>query len=391
MKIFKEKINSTWYKNWLWYLVPILLLVPGTVFAEYAEGMEHYWKAWAAYSRQQFEEARRWVRKAVGADPQNGHAVALQGDLYYLQHDLVLAKEAWQRAMSLNSQLVSLSDQIQQVEVELQLEAGLKPAALGSLVVRVPEGLSQKQTEEIVQTLSQAREGIAPYFQYRVDRPLTVLIYPREVFYASSHMPTEVLGLFDGKIRVPAEPVHPEQTVHPSTGLRVNGASKDGSPATNNQQLVTVLWHEYTHAVVYDASHSRAPRWLQEGLAQEAETIALRQAQGDRPLESVGAARPGDSSEGWAGEPVETQTLPPLRSLLGIAQRPGEPMVMPAGQFYSASESLVRYLLETWGWDRMRGFLKGLGAGQSVEEAIQAVYGWDLKTLERKWRSSQGL
>lgn len=72
-----------------------------------------------------------------------------------------------------------------------------------------------------------------------------------------------------------------------------------------------MLWHEYAHALVHDLSHGQAPRWLHEGL-------------------------------------------------LGIADRPGEAVVMPAGQFYGGSHILVRYLLE--------------------------LKGWDLPTLEQKWR-----
>jgi len=136
--------------------------------------------------------------------------------------------------------------------------------------------------------------------------------------------------------------------------------------------------------LVYDLSNGRAPRWLHEGLAQEAERIAeaplLRQAQDERQPD------PHLREDG-------SSSLPPLRQLLGIAEEPGRPstssgrMEMTVGQFYSASHQLIRFLLEAKGWDRMRVYLKGLGQGQSVEEATQAVYGWTLTALEKKWRS----
>lgn len=334
--------------NILIIYIAIVIFGVGDVFSEYTEGMEAYRKAWAAYSMQRFDEAQEWARKALRADPQNAHALTLQGDLYYLRQDLTLAKEAWQQAMSLNPQLISLSGQIQQVDAELQLEAQMRPASLGSLTILVPEGLPPEQTQEITQILSQAGDGVAPYFQYRMERPLSVLVYPRQTFYSSTHLPTEVLGLFDGKIRVPI----------------------------SSSQGPEVLWHEYTHAVVYDVSHGKAPRWLQEGLAQVCEKIA------------DGGLRIADlkGSQSEINNPESAIKLPPLRALLGIAEHPGELVTMPAGQFYSASKNLVQYLLKTWGWDRMRLFLKMLGAGQSVEEAIQGVYGWDLDTLEHKWR-----
>jgi hypothetical protein len=77
---------------------------------------------------------------------------------------------------------------------------------------------------------------------------------------------------------------------------------------------------------------------------------------------------------------------PPLRRLLGISEKPGEWVTMPADQFYPASALLVHALLELKGWDRMLRCLEALSAGQSMEEVFQSVYGWDLASLEHHWR-----
>ncbi|MBI3318791.1 MAG: hypothetical protein HYZ90_06615, partial [Candidatus Omnitrophica bacterium] len=180
-----------------------LFLRPLPLQAEYAEGMEAYRKAWAAYATQSYDEAKRWAERAVRADPENAHAHALLGNLAYLRHDLAEAKGSWQKAMGLNSQLNLLQGRIAQAELELGLENQLKPAGLGALTLRLPANLTPEERAEILQNLSQAMEKLEPYFKYRPERPLTVLIYPHEQFYASTHLPTEVLGLFDGKIRVP--------------------------------------------------------------------------------------------------------------------------------------------------------------------------------------------
>lgn len=329
--------------------------------AEYAEGMEAYRRAWAAYETQRFEEAQDWAHRAVRADRENAHAHALLGDLCYLRHDLEGAKGEWAQALALAPHLTAIGGQMAQAEMELALESRMEPVQLGSLVVRVPRsvipakaGIKVKtdprlrgDDHPILATLEQAVEGLEPYFGYRPQRPLTVLIYPRESFYAATHLPAQVLGLFDGKIRVPESSV---------VGARV-------------------LWHEYAHALVHDLSHGQAPRWLHEGLAQEAEGLG----QDARPQGTVRA------------ELVEARTeLPPLRRLLGIADRPGEAVVMPAGQFYAGAHDLVRYLLGLKGWDRMRRLLGALGEGEPVEAALERLYGWDLRTLEQKWRARRG-
>lgn len=323
-----------------WFAAAVLIWAAAPAFAEYAEGMELYRRAWAAYAAHRYEEARGWAERAVRADPENAHALSLLGEVAYLRHDLAGAAGSWKRAAALNAQMAGpLGRQIEQVETETALEGELEPVELGGLVVRVPRETASTAPagslrSGLLADLGRAVEELEPLFQHRVSRPLTVLIYPRERFYEGMHLPTEVLGLFDGKIRIPAGP-------------------GGGRPSA------AVLRHEYAHAVVHDLSRGRAPRWLHEGLAQE--------------CEEGGPAPPGFE-------------MPPLRALWGISERPGQPVILPAGQFYAASHGLVRFLLEARGWDRMRRLLAELGRGRPEEEALQALYGWDLAALEEKWR-----
>ena len=220
-------------------------------YAEYSEGMEAYRKAWAAYAAQHYDEARTWAQRSITADPENPHSHALLGNLAYLKHELADAKKEWQRALSLNPQLNLIYQQIEQAQMELDLEGKLRPAQLGSLTVRVPSALPPDRTQAILQILSETMEALEKNFQYRIQRPLTVLVYPPRAFYESTHLPTEVLGLFDGKVRLPDQ-------------------------GTSVGDLAPILRHEVTHAVVYDLSHGQAPRWLQEGLAQECEGEKLQ-------------------------------------------------------------------------------------------------------------------
>jgi tetratricopeptide (TPR) repeat protein len=326
-----------------------IIHVVSPVSAEYAAGMEAYRKAWSAYSRQDFNLAQSWAQRAIQAYPEHAHAHALLGDLFYLGHDLTNAKTAWTEALRLNPMLRSIRNQLAQANMELEMERDLKAFEVGSLTVRLPKDLSSEDSQVILMSLEGAIEELAPYFQYRPSRPIVVLVYPRDAFYDSMHVSTEVLGLFDGKIRLPS--------------------AASGEVWRPDGQKAAVLWHEYAHALVYDTSNGRAPRWLHEGIAQVVEQMVFKR---EDSLRSILLSDPA--------------LMPSFKALIGIPDETGQPVIMDVRLFYQASHQAVQYLLEVWGWDRVRMLLSELGSGSSMEEALQNVTGWDLKKFEHKWR-----
>ena len=58
--------------------------------------------------------------------------------------------------------------------------------------------------------------------------------------------------------------------------------------------------------------------------------------------------------------------------------------------FYGKAESVVGYLLETYGDDRFRSFLGELNDRMGEDEALKATYGFDLDGLDRLWASTPG-
>ena len=55
---------------------------------------------------------------------------------------------------------------------------------------------------------------------------------------------------------------------------------------------------------------------------------------------------------------------------------------------YAQSYSLVEYLVDVYGWDRMRRMLALFAEGATSEGPIQSVYGVDLDTLDSEWRAA---
>jgi hypothetical protein len=135
------------------------------------------------------------------------------------------------------------------------------------------------------------------------------------------------------------------------------------------------LTHELTHQMVFQmTAHptlgSRVPVWLNEGLA----------------VVSEGEIEP--AAQKLLDDAVRGDMLPTLRNLAGsFTIRDGH----LAGVAYAAAESAVRYLLQTYGADRMRAMLLALGEAATPDEAARRAYGRNLYQIEDGWRTSLGL
>jgi hypothetical protein len=71
-----------------------------------------------------------------------------------------------------------------------------------------------------------------------------VLLVTKETFESYSDLPSHVVGFFDGRIHLPLP-----------------------SEVNDDLYLKKILWHEYTHAVIWEMMKGACPYWLNEGLA----------------------------------------------------------------------------------------------------------------------------
>ncbi|MFQ6015225.1 MAG: peptidase MA family metallohydrolase [Anaerolineae bacterium] len=131
------------------------------------------------------------------------------------------------------------------------------------------------------------------------------------------------------------------------------------------------LAHELSHLVVGLATknpYSRIPAWLNEGLAMYAE----------------GELRGGNAAALAAA--IAEDSLISVQSLSASTGDPGQ-----INLFYGEAYSVVEFLLEGYGPEKMSELLAVFKRGSLTEDALQEVYGFGVSELDALWRQSLGL
>jgi hypothetical protein len=129
--------------------------------------------------------------------------------------------------------------------------------------------------------------------------------------------------------------------------------------------------HELTHVLVGHLTFSclgDVPTWLNEGLAVYSEG----------ELDS--------SSQQQLDDAIQNDKLLTVRSLSsGFSEVPDKAYLS-----YSQSYSVTKFLVETYGQEKMTALLTSLRDGMTIDEALQNVYGFDVEGLEDEWRAGIG-
>jgi len=170
----------------------------------------------------------------------------------------------------------------------------------------------------------------------------------------------------DLKASILYEPAWVGGQAYPENNIVIIGVSPDQLDWGKSTEA-----HELTHVLVGHLTFSCLgfiPTWLNEGLAMfgEGGPQAVEQARFDQA--------------------VAADQLLALRSLTGNFSEEADRATLS----YTESYSVVNFMIAAYGRDKMTALLNRLRDGQTSDEALQAVYGFDVDGLEDAWRSSIG-
>jgi hypothetical protein len=220
-------------------------------------------------------------------------------------------------------------DHIRQLLMEKRLAASSEVYKSPHFAIRYPPGRGEKFAAEAASILEAERLRLQAWIPVASPRVVEVHLLPFEDFRMGYSPGLDVLGLFDGKVRVPL-----------------------GDVRTFNPFVVSILTHELAHALITEKTGDRAPRWFQEGLAQHVEMVQ----EGVNP---VGGYRDKDNLLSFSILEPAIGSLSPALVAIG----------------YDESRWTVHYIEHRYGQAGIHRLLEAYAAGKGTDQAIPAAFG----------------
>lgn len=250
-----------------------------------------------------------------------------------------IAIKLLERAESLHED-ADLGDRIRQLSMTQRLGSNYQLHATEHFDIRIPPETPVARARRIGTILEAELERIQDRLGvHSFDRCVVNLLSWNEfrsVYTKSNH----ILGFYDGAITVPLAdvPVFPPE-------------------------VVALLTHELTHAVVGQATSGKAPHWFQEGVAGRMEML------------------PGAN----AFNRYSDQTILPVRLLDPVLRSSPDPEMFAQG--YVVSETLVRYLESFHGERVWRDLIGAFAEGLTTEEAFEKLFEKNYEEIDQSFRT----
>lgn len=191
------------------------------------------------------ELARSRAETALTANPDDPQALMLRGEVLYRDNRLEDALGDFTRAAERRPDDAVLKAKVERVTRELAAERNYRRADSSHFVLRFDGERDQVVGDLLLDLLENQLGELTREIDSPVLPPISVILYTKQEFHDTTGAAENVVGLYDGKVRLPV------------------GGVQRVTPA-----LVRVVRHELTHAILTARSRGAAPRWLQEGLAQ---------------------------------------------------------------------------------------------------------------------------
>ena len=269
------------------------------------------------------------VLDGLARHPESAPLHELLGDLRNREERMDDALASWREAFRL-APSDRLRERIEKAEREHHASRDYAFTAAPHFNLRYDGELDPDLAAAVLDALESRYAELSSTYRHAPGAPLTVLLYPKQTFRDVTRSAENVVGLYDGKIRIP-----------------IGGVSRV------DPQVERVLAHELTHAIVAAKTRGNCPKWLQEGLAQLAEPRPLSRSDRIKLARTVRAEDRGT----WPDTAFS----------------------------YPMALAFTLFLEGQRGHDVLVSVVERLGEGADLDGALSTYYGRDYAGCVREW------
>jgi tetratricopeptide (TPR) repeat protein len=284
-----------------------------------------------------YERAKDEARQALELEESNAAAYFALGEFQFQDNDLVGALDTWERGLRMNPGDRALAGRLERGRREAAQVGGLERTASEHFVVSFDGRTDVSGARATLETMEAAYRAVGAIFQLYPEGPIPLVLYPNKTFEQQGHASWTV-GVYDGKIRVPAE------------GAAAQARAYQGT-----------LFHEYAHALFHRATRGvPAPHWLNEGLA---------------------------SFAGLRGDPGPAVTCPAGHAfpLTGLSAAFGRLDRRSAHWAYLEGRHAVERLVERHGEEGIRTLLREVASQGDYRRGFERAFGEDPDEFARRF------
>jgi tetratricopeptide (TPR) repeat protein len=295
--------------------------------------------AYLHLKRSEYKASMEYLERARRVAPDDPEIAKLEGWAYYGMVKLDQAVAEWKRALAIAPD-AEVQVALAKAERDKREEQNYRENESIHFTLHYDGSAEPELAREILRALELHFGAIESELSYTPPDSIGVVLYTQQAFADITRAPNWVGALNDGRIRVPVQ------------GL-----------TSLTPDLSRILKHELTHSFVQQKTHSRAPIWLHEGIAQWIE-----------------GQRSRDNATVLVQVYNEKQAMP-------LGEMENSWMQMPtsvASYAYAWALANVEYMVQTDGMDDVQKILNSIAEGSSAEAAVQEVLHMNYDELERE-------
>jgi tetratricopeptide (TPR) repeat protein len=302
------------------------------------------------YNRHEQSNALFFSRKALEVKKDNAEALKLMGNIFYNMEKLDEALSYYAKAVTLLPNDTEIRKSIDNIKKEKALKGSFRNIPSAKFIIRYENKSADFDYYQFRPILDEAYRVIGQDLGLFPSEQLVVILYTQESYKNLKEQPSSVTGLFDGKIHIPL---------------------RDGVKDTSEYK--TVVYHEYTHALIFDLTLGRCPIWLNEGLA-EYEESKIKPVE----LRRLKAALKNNSLIGISSL---DQTFSLMNGRRQLTQEEQELIALA----YEESYTIAKYILHRFTRAHIQQLLRRLREGASINEALKRELYLSVEQLQKQW------